>query len=39
MTVQECHTLTQSISSTPMSLKDATYLFMMINNNEICMKK
>lgn len=39
MTVQHCHTLTQSISSTPVSLKDATYLFMMINNNEIWMKK
>lgn len=30
MTVQHCHTLTQSISSTSMSLKDATYLWWLI---------
>lgn len=30
MTVQLCHTLTQSISSTSMSLKDATYLRWLI---------
>lgn len=30
MTVQPCHTLTQPISSTPLSLKDATYLWWLI---------